>query len=80
MIFRANSISREILKEIQLKSADILIRPEANDIYWTDFGKIKECINRGREGVLKNINEIKSRIKNKQARPFFKRVSGLFTH
>ena len=59
---RANEISREKLKELQLKDADILLSPDVGTVHWADFGKAKLCIEKGLAAVWASAPAIKRKI------------------
>ncbi len=61
VLIRTNAITRNRLKEIQLREADVVIRPVVADIHWADFTRIEETIRRGEEAtqaVLPRIREL----------------------
>lgn len=60
IFIRASSITESILKRMQCRMADVLIRPEVGTIHWADFGRARECMERGRESVLTKLEEIRS--------------------
>ncbi|MDY6845379.1 MAG: patatin-like phospholipase family protein, partial [Thermodesulfobacteriota bacterium] len=70
--FRANDISRMTLRKLQLKEANVVIRPEVNDILWSDFSRMDECVNRGMEATRMKILEIKRLIRKKKIKRFFR--------
>ncbi len=47
------------LKQVGLQGADIVIRPQVSDVYWTDFGRAHECIREGRRAALQRIKEVR---------------------
>jgi S1-C subfamily serine protease/predicted acylesterase/phospholipase RssA len=55
VLFRTNAITRQKLKELQLMSADVLVRPELSDIHWADFARIDESVRRGEEATLQML-------------------------
>ncbi|HIE05475.1 MAG TPA: patatin-like phospholipase family protein [bacterium (Candidatus Stahlbacteria)] len=50
------------INEPNLVSADVLIHPHLDHIHWADFSKIDECIEEGRNAVLRRQKEIKESI------------------
>ncbi len=44
---RATAIQGDILKDLQLRFADAVIRPQVADVHWADFASIGEIIPRG---------------------------------
>ncbi|MCL4479070.1 MAG: patatin-like phospholipase family protein [Deltaproteobacteria bacterium] len=63
LVWRSNSIFRYIAKEEQLKTADIVIKPELDNIEWTDFGKYKDMIESGMNATLIQIDKLNDLIK-----------------
>ena len=59
---RANEISREKLKELQLKDADILLSPDVGTVHWADFGKASLCMEKGLSAVSASAPSIKRKI------------------
>ena len=59
---RANSITESILKRMQCRMADVLIRPTVGHVHWADFGRAHECMKLGREAAEAKIDEIKTLI------------------
>jgi NTE family protein len=59
IFFRASSITESILKRMQCRMADVLIRPKVGDIHWADFGRARECMERGAEATREKLEAIK---------------------
>jgi len=66
IIFRTNAITRHFLKELRLREADLIIRPDIGHLHWTDFGKVDEAIEKGYEAAKAKSQEIRSRLKRGQ--------------
>ena len=66
IILRTNIITRVILREIQLKDADFIIRPAVGSQHWADFSNIKEAIELGAEAARNSIPVLKSLMKRKR--------------
>ena len=69
---RASEISREKLKQLQLKDADIVLAPDVGVVHWADFGKMKLCIDKGLATVQESGPDIKRKI-------FFGKLKNFFT-
>jgi NTE family protein len=63
---RAADISRLHLKEYLLKSADIVISVEVTDIFWADFSKFDDCLERGKAAAKKALPQIISLLNKKE--------------
>jgi predicted acylesterase/phospholipase RssA len=59
ILFRVESISSFQLSAIQLKDADILIKPTVNQYNWSDFKLASEIILEGELATVQNIQNIK---------------------
>jgi NTE family protein len=59
ILFRVESISSFQLSAIQLKDADILIKPTVNQYNWSDFKMASEIILEGELATVQNIQNIK---------------------
>jgi NTE family protein len=55
-------IQGRLLDEEKLKLADVIIRPQVNDISAVDLGRSKECINAGTLATRKSLQELKCRL------------------
>ncbi len=73
---RANSITRHYLKELQLSSADTILRPPVRDINWADFYKLDVLADIGYKSTLGHIDEIENAVKARYASAFLKRFLG----
>lgn len=47
------------INEPNLVDADVLIHPHLDNMHWADFSKIDECVEEGRNAVLRRQKEIK---------------------
>lgn len=71
LIWRSNAILRHIAKEEQLRNADIVIKPDLDNLEWTDFGKHAEMINLGMRAVELQINKLNDLISAKEKRGLY---------
>ena len=68
---RASEISREKLKELQLKDAHIILAPDVGILHWADFSKTEFCIAKGLATVQKSGSDIKRKIAFGKVKKFF---------
>jgi NTE family protein len=59
IIVRATAITESVLKRMQCRMADVLIRPEVGSIHWADFGRARDCMQRGAEAAEAQLDEIR---------------------
>ena len=62
ILLRSDMVTRHLLGTIQLKRADIVIRPDLRGISWDSFHKAREAARAGEEAAKKMIKEIRTRI------------------
>ena len=72
IVLRTNEISRFILSQLQLKEADVVISPDLSSIHWSDFGHLDECLRAGEQAAREKLDEIKSLVKRKKIKKFFR--------
>jgi NTE family protein len=70
IVLRSSDMTRNVLSEIQLKQADVVIRPEVGHIHWAEFHRGTECYKAGEEAARKMVDTIKREIRNKRLRQF----------
>lgn len=58
ILLRSDMVARYLLSTIQLKSADIIIRPDLKGIFWDSFHKAEEAAMAGEEATRKVMGEI----------------------
>lgn len=59
ILLRSDMVTRQILNVIQLKGADIILRPNLKGIFWDSFHKANEAVMAGEEAARKKIEEIR---------------------
>ncbi len=59
VLFRTNAITRQKLKELQLKEADLVVRPEVEDIHWAEFARLEEAVARGEQAMREALPEVR---------------------
>jgi NTE family protein len=68
MIDQITTIMIKPLHELQLKSADIVVKPDLEDIGSNDFEKIDSMINKGQKAVDEVLNQILQLIESKKTK------------
>jgi NTE family protein len=71
IFLRTYDICQRTLCELQIKDADILLRPEVSGVHWSDFGRLEECLQAGEKAVQEKMEEIRKKIKWKKAKKIF---------
>lgn len=59
IVSRSTAITGHRLREILLREADVVIRPEVGHIHWADFGRYVEAIRCGEEAARERLPEIR---------------------
>lgn len=72
IVLRAGEITRCVLSEMQLKMADLVIRPNMGDIHWSDFWRYEEAIQRGEDATKEAMKDLKHLLWKKRIRKFLK--------
>ena len=72
IFLRTYDICQRTLSEMQMKEADILLRPDVSRIHWSDFGRLEECLRAGETAVQEKMEEIRSRIRRKKITKIFR--------
>ncbi len=62
VVLRSNIATRNVLSDLQLQNADVIIHPDICDVSWWDFNNSKACTIKGRESTAEQINSIKRKI------------------
>ncbi len=63
---RSYDITQSSLSQLQLKEADIVIRPSLAGIRWSDFHRFEECLKGGEEAAEERLDEIRSLTRRKK--------------
>lgn len=56
---RAAEITRHQLKALRLAAADLVISVPLEDVFWGDFSRFDDCVQRGRDAAERAIPKIK---------------------
>lgn len=71
---RTSEIVLSVLRQIQIKDVDFLIRPQVQNIKWFEIKKFRECILAGENETMEKIPVLKNKIQIRKIKTFFKRV------
>lgn len=71
---RASEIAVSVLRQIQIKDVDFLVKPAVQNIKWFEIKKFRECILAGESEALKKIPQLKNKITAKKIKTFFSRM------
>ncbi len=66
IVLRTNDITQHSLSQLQLKEADIVIRPDLTGIRWSDFHRFEDCLKAGQDAAQAQMEEIRSLIRRKK--------------
>ena len=66
IVLRTNDITQHSLSQMQLKEADIIIRPDLAGIRWSDFHRLEDCLKAGEDAAKEKMDEIRSLIRKKK--------------
>lgn len=59
IVYRAGDITAEKLEEVELRRADVVIRPRIGDLHWSDFSRAKGLIQEGEGAARLALEEIR---------------------
>ncbi|HAX62176.1 MAG TPA: hypothetical protein DCX95_06475 [Elusimicrobia bacterium] len=71
---RTSEIAILILRQIQIKDVDFLVKPEVQNIKWFEIKKFRECILAGEKEALGKTPQLKNKIVTKKIKTFFNRM------
>jgi NTE family protein len=77
IVLRTNEITQHSLSQLQLKEADIIIRPNLAGIRWSDFHRLEDCLRAGEDATKEKADEIRGRIRRRKMKKAFSFRSGL---
>jgi NTE family protein len=66
IVLRTNDITQHSLSQMQLKEADIIIRPDLAGIRWSDFHRLEDCLKAGEDAAREKADEIRSLIRRRK--------------
>jgi len=71
---RTSEIAISVLRQIQIKDVDFLVKPEVQNIKWFEIKRFRECILSGETETMKKISQLKNKIITKKIKTFFSRM------
>lgn len=74
VILRTSYISGLFLNELRLKKADLVIKPDVDNIHWVNFKKLDYCIKKGEESTRAKLRDIYKLIRKRRAETLWKRL------
>ncbi len=72
IFLRTYDICQRTLSDLQVKEADVVLRPDVSGIHWSDFGHLEECLHAGEKTVQEKLEEIRGKIRWKKAKKIFR--------
>jgi NTE family protein len=66
IVLRTNDITQHSLSQLQLKEADIIIRPNLVGIRWSDFHRLEDSLRAGEDATKEKADEIRSLIRRRK--------------
>lgn len=63
---RSYEITQSSLSQLQMKGADVVIRPSLAGIHWSDFHRFEDCLKAGEEAAGERLDEIRSLTRRKK--------------
>lgn len=68
IVYRAGDITSDKLQQVELKQADVVIRPRIGDLHWCDFTRAKDLVEEGETAARLALCQIR------EAMPVYKRL------
>jgi len=65
ILFRANSITSHRYSRLQLREADLIIRPDVGSYHWSKFSSFHELIEKGEDATRKALPVIREKLRNR---------------
>jgi NTE family protein len=59
-MMRGANMTHRALRELQLREADLVIRPEVGGLHWSEFGRFEEAIAAGRSAAERAASRLKA--------------------
>ena len=70
LFFRVEDVTNYYLKELQLRQADMVVRPKVGHIHWSDFKQAAEMIQLGQDEAALHFDSIKA-LTRRRKRPWW---------
>ena len=68
---RSEKITAHALTQIRIQRADLVLKPDVQDLFWADFSKFDHCVRKGEEVANNTLNTIKRLISRKRLTHWF---------
>jgi NTE family protein len=68
IVLRTYDICQHVLSQLQLKAADVVLRPEVSGIHWSDFRHLDDLLQAGEESVQEKLGEIRGLIRKRKVK------------
>ena len=76
IIIRASDITNDRLNDTHLQQADIVLKPEVQDIKWNEFHRIDYCIDAGERTIEENLRQLTDTFMESRFRNVMRRLYG----
>ncbi len=73
ILLRADELTRDRLCRLQLREADVVIHPQVGSVHWSDFTRVKECIEAGQAAARLQIPVLKRLLWRRKVWGFLRR-------
>ncbi len=71
VVIRSEKITANALNQIRTQGADLILKPDVQDVFWADFSKFDYCVQKGEEEATKNLRKIKRLLSKKRITHWF---------
>ena len=71
VVIRSEKIMAYTLNQIRIQGADIVLKPDVQDVFWANFSKFDHCVQKGEEEANKNLDKIKRLLSKKRVTHWF---------
>jgi NTE family protein len=71
VVIRSEKILSYALNQIRIQGADIILKPDVQDVFWADFSKFDHCVQKGEEEANRYLNKIKGLLSRKRLTHWF---------
>jgi NTE family protein len=71
VVIRYEKITAYTLNQIRTRGADLILRPDVQDMFWADFSKFDYCVQKGEEEASKKLHKIKRLLSKKRVTHWF---------
>jgi NTE family protein len=71
VVIHPEKVTAYTLNQIRIQRADLVLKPDVQDVFWADFSKFDHCVQKGEEETNKNLNKIKGLLSKKRLTHWF---------